>query len=181
MTRRQRVARAGFWFIASGALTLVRAAVELTEPVYYAPVSLLDYTAVVLTSAASGALAVALYSWWRTAPFARLSIVLLVAAIAIAAESLGNLLEDGFDSEFGATLYTNGGLIGAVALIVTAVVALATASPMRWSGLFLLAGLGGAIFPDDGGLWLTGASFSGLGLWMIRRPAHERATDEAVR
>ena len=65
--------------------------------------------------------------------------------------------------------------------IVTAVVALATASPMRWSGLFLLAGLGGAIFPDDGGLWLTGASFSGLGLWMIRRPAHERATDEAVR
>ena len=34
MTRRQRVAREGFWFIASGALALVRAAVELTEPVY---------------------------------------------------------------------------------------------------------------------------------------------------
>jgi hypothetical protein len=181
VTRHLRVVRTGFWFIACGAFTLVRAAVELTEPVYYDPVSLLDYTAVVLTSAASGALAVALYSWWRTAPFGRLSIVLLVAAIATAAESLGNLLEDGFDSEFGASLYTSGGLTGAVALMVTAVVALATASPVRWSGLFLLAGLGGAIFPDDGGLWLTGASFLGLGVWMIRRPAYERATDERIR
>ena len=170
MTGRQRVVRTGFWFIASGALTLVRAAVELTEPVYHDPVSLLDCTAVVLTSAASGALAVALYSWWRTDPFSRLSIIVLVAAIAIAAESLGNLLEDGFGSEFGATLYNNGGLIGAVALIVTAVVALATATSMRWSGLFLLVSLGGAIFPDNGGLWLTGASFLGLGLWIIRRP-----------
>ncbi len=181
MTGRQRVVRTGSWFIASGVLTLVRATVELSGPVYYDPVSLLDYTAVVLTSAASGALAVASYSWWRTAPFSRLSIILLVAAIGLAAESLGNLLEDGFDSEFGTTLYDNGGWIGAVALIVTAVVALATATSLRWSGLFLLAGLGGAIFPDDGGLWLTGASFSGLGLWMLRLPAHERVTDEAVR
>lgn len=181
MTCRQRVVRTGFWFIASGALTLVRAAVELSEPVYYDPVSSLDDAAVVLTSAAGGALSVAFYSWWRTAPFPRLSIILLVAAIGIAAESVGNLLEDGFDSEFGATLYDNGGLVGAVALIVTAAVALSTATSMRWSGLFLLASLGGAIFPDDGGLWLTGAGFLGLGLWMLRRPARERVADGVVR
>jgi len=176
MADRRNVVRPSFWFIASGGVTLVRAAIELTEPVYYDPSSLLDYTAVVLTSAASGALAVALYLWWRTAPFSRLSIVLLVAAIGIAAESVGNLLEDGFDSDFGATLYNNGGLIGAVALLLTVIVALATATSLRWSGLFLLAGLGGAIFPDDGGLWLTGASFLGLGIWMIRLPTHERVS-----
>ncbi len=181
MTGRQWVVRTSIWFIVSGALTLVRAAVELKEPAYYDPVSLLDYTAVVLTSAASGALAVALYSWWRTAPFSRLSIILLIAAIGVAAESLGNLLEDGFDSEFGATLYTTGGLIGAVALLVTAVVALASATSLRWSGLFVVVSLGGAIFPDDGGLWLTGAGFAGLGLWMNRLPTHERVRDEVAR
>lgn len=178
MTGRQKVVRTGFWIFASGALTLVRATIELTEPVYYDPSSLLDYTAVVLTSAASAALSAALYSWWRAAIFPRLSILLLIAAIAIGAESMGNLLEDGFDSEFGATLYNNGGLIGAVALLITALVALATATPLRWSGLFLLASLGGAIFPDDGGLWLTGASFLGLGFWMIRLPAHNQCPDQ---
>lgn len=180
MASRQSFVRPGFWFIASGALTLVRAAIELTEPIYYDPSSLLDYTAVVLTSAASGALAAAFYLWWRTAPFSWLSIILLVAAIGTSAESLGNLLEDGFDSEFGATLYNNGGLIGGIALLATAVVALAMATPLRWSGLFLLAGLGGAVFPDDGGLWLTGAGFLGLGFLMVRLPTPARVSDEVV-
>ncbi len=177
MVGRQTVAPTGFWFMAAGASTLVRAAIELTEPVYYAPSSLVDYAAVVLTSVMSGALAVAFYSWWRAAPFSWLSIILPVAAIGIAVESLGNLLEDGFNSELGATMYNYGGLVGAVALLVTAVVALASGASLRWSGLFLMAALGGAIVPNEAGLSLTGASFLGLGFWMNRLRAEERVCD----
>ncbi len=47
--------------------------------------------------------------------------------------------------------------------------------------LFLLVGLGGAILTDDGGLWLTDASFWGSGAWMIRLTTHERIIGEVVR
>ena len=92
----------GLWFVAAGVLALLRAVIELAEPAYWSPESLLDYTAVILTSAASAVAAIALFLWWRATPIRRGSFLLLIAAIATAVgDSLGNLLEDVFDLEIG--------------------------------------------------------------------------------
>ncbi len=51
--------RVAFWFILAGLAMLTRAAMELSEPAYWNPVSFFDYTAVWLTSLAGFAVAIA--------------------------------------------------------------------------------------------------------------------------
>ena len=153
-------------FAVAGVLTVGRAVIELAEPAYYNPVTLLDYTAAIGSSVAWGAMAVALFLWWRVTARRQWAIFLLLAAVGVLVSSLGNLLEDVFDVGFGEFLFSYGGMMGAISLMVAAVVALVWWGHVRWSGLFLLGIVAGSIFPDDGGEFLTGASLMGFGYWL---------------
>ena len=168
------------WFVAAGALVLLRALIELAEPAYYAPVTLLDYTAAILTSVAWAATAVALFLWWRATPIRRGSFLLLVAAVTtLLGDSLGNLLEDVFDLEIGEWLFSNVGQVSLYALMAAGIVILTVRGTYRWTGLFLLLYIAGFTFPDDGGQFLSGISLLGLGYW-ITRYANKRSQETAA-
>jgi hypothetical protein len=155
-------------FGAAGLLTGGRAGIELADPAYYNPVTLLDYTAAIGSSVAWGAMAVALFLWWRITAKRRGAIFLLLAAAGVSVSSLGNLLEDVFDVGFGEFLFSYGGMIGAISLMAAAVVAFVGWGQLRRSGLFLLGVVAGSIFPDNGGEFLIGASLIGFGFWLWR-------------
>lgn len=167
------VGRPGSWFVLAGILVTIRGVIELAEPVYWEPVSLLDYTAAVLTTVAWVVTGVAFFLWWQITPKRRTSPLLLVAAIGTAVSGAGNLLEDVFDIEFGEFLFTYGGMTGAIAMLGTAIAFLAVDGPLRWSGLFVLAFIAGSIFPDDGGQFLSGVSLIGLAFWLSRPRRYE--------
>jgi len=94
--------------------------------------------------------------------------LILAAAIGIAVSAVGNLLEDVFDVSFGKTLFTVGGMSGSVATLGAAVLILTARHALRWTGLLLLAFIAGAVFPDDGGQWLSGVSLVLVGWWVLR-------------
>ncbi len=155
-------------FFAAGFLTIGRAGIELAEPAYYNPVTLLDYTAAIGSTVAWGAMAVALFLWWRINAKRRGAIFLLLAAVGVLVSSIGNLLEDVFDVSFGEFLFSYGGMMGAISMIVASAIALLWWPQLRWSGLFLLGIVAGSIFPDDGGEFLMGASLIGFSFWLWR-------------
>lgn len=105
----------------------------------------------------------------RHSPIRRGSTLALVAALGLAASSVGNLLEDAFSVDSGEWLFTYGGMTGAMAILALAVVVLRARHPFRWSGIFLVAFLAGSTFPDDGGQWLSGLSLLVMGWWLWQR------------
>ena len=160
----------GLWFVAAGALELLRALIELAEPAYYAPVTLLDYIAAILTSVAWAATAIALFLWWRATPIRRGSFLLVVAAVTtLLGDSLGNLLEDVFDLEIGEWLYLNVGQVSSWAVMAAGIVILTVRGTYRWTGLFLLLYLVGTVV----GEFLSGVSLLGLGYWLFRCATRE--------
>ena len=166
--------RVSLWFAAAGVLVLLRALLELAEPAYWSPVSLLDYTAAILSSVAWAATAVALFLWWRATPIRRGSFLLLVAAVTmLLGDSLGNLLEDVFDLEIGEWLFSNVGQVSLYAMMAAGIVILTVRGTYRWTGLFLLLYIAGFTFPDDGGQFLSGVSLLGLGYWLFRCATRE--------
>lgn len=162
------VKAAGVWFVVAGVLTSVRAGMEIGEPAYFDPVTLLDYSAAVLSSVAWAATAVALFLWWLRSPLRRGSLLVLLAAVGIAVSSVGNLLEDVIEVEFGEVLFSLGGMTGAVATLVAAVAIITADQKLRWSGVFMVLLIAGSVFPDDGGQWLSGFSLLAWGWWILR-------------
>ena len=165
--------RPGWWFVAAGVLVIVRAAMELADPVYWEPVSFLDFSAVILTTVGWVAAGWAVMLLSRRPELGRASLVLAIAGMGLVVEGVGNLLEDLFDLTWGGDLYSWGGIIGAIALIVGSVLALTVGHRLRWSALFLLVFIAGGIFPDDGGLFVGGLSLVGLGYWLISQQRDE--------
>jgi hypothetical protein len=160
------------WFVGAGILVVVRATIELAEPAYWNPSSVLDYSAALLTTVAWVVTGVAFILWWRTTPIRRGSLFLLVAGIGTAVSGIGNFLEDVLDLAVGEVLFTYGGEFGAYGVLLAAVSMLTVRHPLRWTALLLLAFLAGAIFPDSGGEFVSGASLIALGVWLLRyRPA----------
>jgi hypothetical protein len=157
----------GMWFVGAGVLVVVRAVIELAEPMYWNPSSPLDYSAAILTTVAWVVTGVAFILWWRTTPIRRGSLFLLVAGFGTAVSGIGNFVEDVLDLKFGELLFTYGGMVGAMAVLVAAVLILTVRHPLRWTGLLLVAFVAGGIFPDSGGQFLTGASLVGLGIWLV--------------
>lgn len=51
-SERLNLTSTGMWFVAGGVLVVVRAAMELADPVYWNPSSLFDYSAATLTTIA---------------------------------------------------------------------------------------------------------------------------------
>ena len=167
--------RTGWWFGAAGVLVTVRAGLEIADPVYWEPVSPLDYAAVVLTTVGWVAAGWAVILLSRRPEMRRASLVLGVAGVGLVIEGLGNLLEDLFDLTWGGDLYSWGGIVGAVSLIVGCGLALTVRHPLRWSALFLLAFVAGGIFPDDGGLFVSGLSLIGLAYWLLTQQRRKRS------
>ena len=166
-THRGSAGRSGRWFVIAGGFVVARAVIELAEPVYYDPETLLDYAAATLSSTAWLATAVALARWWPAMPAKQASLLLLVAAVGIAASAVGDFLEDVVDVALGEPLFTVGGVLSAVSILITGVVLLVLRGA-RWPGVLLLMFVTGSTFPDDGGEFLSGASLILLG-YVIHR------------
>ncbi len=94
--------------------------------------------------------------------------MLLIGGLGTAVSGFGNLIEDVFAVEFGELLFDYGGMVGAISLVLGSVLVLTVKNSLRWAGLYLLAFVGGSVFPDDGGQFLSGASLLGLGSWALR-------------
>ena len=153
----------------------VRAGMELAEPEYWNPSSLFDYSAATLTTVNWIVTGVAFILWSHTTPIRWSSILLMVAGIGIAVSGVGNVLEDVVNLGFGELLFTFGGMVGVIGVLMAAVSILAVRSPLRWSALPLLLFVVGAAFPDSGGQFLTGASLIALGLLLSASSADLRS------
>lgn len=158
---------AGIWFVVAGALAIARAAIELADPVYWNPSSVLDYIAALLTTVAWATAGVAFVLWWRTTPIRRGAVFLLISGVGTAVSGVGNLLEDVLNLEVGELLFTLGGMTGAIAALVAAVLILTVRDPLRWSSLLLFTFVAGGVFPDDGGQIVTAVSLVALGVWLF--------------
>ncbi len=154
------------WFGLAGVLPLLGSALfAFSDPVYYDAASITDYAAVVTLTAVGVATGIALILLWRDPPVARGSLFLLFAGIGAAAEGLGDLFEDAFDIEAAVWLFFGGGLVMMVSLLIAGIAALTVRSPRRWSGLFLLVAVPGALYGF--GLVMMGVSWILFALWIV--------------
>lgn len=154
------------WFGIAGVLPLLASAVfAFSDPVYYNATSFTDYAAVVSLTALGIATGIALILLWRDPPVARGSLFLLFAGIGATAEGLGDLFEDAFDIEAGVWLFFGGGLVMMVSLLIAGIAALTVHSPRRWSGLFLLLAVPGALYGF--GLVMMGVSWILFAFWIV--------------
>lgn len=169
----------GWWFLAAGVLVTIRAAIELTSPSYWAPVSVTDYAAVVGTTVAWLATSWAIVLLARAPQLRRAKWLLIAAALGTAISAVGNLLEDLFDIAFGGPMFVWGGMIGALGFLLGGTLALTVSNRLRWSGLFLLVFLAGGVFPDEGGQFVSGVALLGLGGWLILSPRSGPSADDA--
>lgn len=160
-------ARVGWWFVAAGGLVVIRAVIELANPSYWSPVSFLDYSAVVGTSVAWLITSWAISLLARHPRLRRASLALMVAAAGTAISAAGNLIEDLLDVPLGGDLFSWGGIVGAIGLLLGSILVLTVTDPVRWSGIFLAAFIAGGVFPDDGGQFLGGVALLGLGMWFL--------------
>ncbi len=158
----------GAWFLLSGVLVLARAGIELAGPTYWAPVTPMDYTAAILTTVAWVTTGTSFILWWRSTPIRRGAALLLLSGIGTAISGVGNYVEDVLNREWGGLLFSYGGMSGALAAILAAVLILTVRHPLRWSGLVILAFIAGGTFPDDGGQFLSALSLLGLGYLLVR-------------
>lgn len=154
------------WFTIAGATAIVRWALEWSDPAYYDAVSLADYTAVVLQSATMLATGIALLLLRRRPPVPRIGLLLTVAATAAIAHASGNLLEDALNIESAVWAFLLGGVIYMLSLAAAGVAALMVASPLRTSGLFLIAGAVGGMLGH--GILLMGVAWIAFAGWIVR-------------
>jgi hypothetical protein len=138
---------------------------EFADPEYYDAKSLTDYMSVVVLTVVLVATGIALILLWRNPPVARGSLFLLFAGIGGAAEGLGDLFEDAFDIEAAVWAFFGGGLVMMLSLLVAGIAALTVRSPRRWSGLFLLFALPGAMLGF--GMVMMGVSWILFSLWIV--------------
>lgn len=153
------------WFLVAGVLGVARWVLEFSDPQYFDPESVLDYTTVVTQSAAGVATGVALLMLWRNPPVRRGSVLLVVAGLAAITHGMGNLLEDTFDIESGELAFFLGGIVMMLALLGAGVSALTVGSPLRWSGLFLAVGATGGLL--GAGLLTMGLAWLGFSVWIV--------------
>lgn len=153
------------WFAIAGVLGVVRWVLEFSDPQYFDPESVLDYTTVLAQSAAGVATGVALLMLWRNPPVRRGSILLAIAGLAAITHGMGNLLEDALDVESGELAFLLGGIVMMLALLGAGVSALTVKSPLRWSGLFLAVGATGGLL--GAGLLSMGLAWLAFSMWIV--------------
>ena len=136
-------------WITTGIFWAVASLVLLGGAVYYEPVTLLDWTAVIAYTAALVWLGLAIFCIGRLVPSALVRTTALIAAMAPIVTGLANLVEDGFDVAAASSVYVAGSLLTVVGLVALAVV-LVQARALRLAVLCLLV-IVGLFFVVDGG------------------------------
>lgn len=154
------------WFVGAGACAIARWLVEFADVQYYDPESLLDYSAVILQTAAGLATGIALIVLWRNPPVKRGAFLLALGGIAAMSQGLGNLFEDAFGWEWAEWGFFIGGMGFVITVALAGILALTASSPMRWSGVFLVLGSTGGMLGF--GLLLMGVAWISFGAWIYR-------------
>jgi hypothetical protein len=173
--------RTGVWFAISGVLTTIRAVIGLSDPVYWSPVSALDYSAAVLQSFVWLAVGWALFLLWRTMPSRRGSVFLLIGAVGAATLSVANFLEDVLGFTSAGWIYLIGGGIAVIAILVAGVLILTVRDPLSWAGLFLVLWFAGGAIRPDWGDFVSGGSLLALGVWLLASESNTQGTRSALR
>lgn len=134
--------------IVAGGVALLGFVVGLTDPTYYQPETLVDYSAALLTTGSAIATAVSLWVW-GSAQDRRVSTLLLrVAALAYSSWGLGNLIEDVIGWSWGDLLFVFGGMASVLVLAAAGIVIVITSRRWRWFG-FVPVGLAAALALDE--------------------------------
>lgn len=168
VVRVSQVSRNGaIFFAAAGVFAVGRWVLEFAEIEYYDPQSLLDYSGVLLQTAAGVTTGVALLTLWRNPPVQKGAFLLSLAGVAAIAQGLGNLFEDAFGWEWGVWGFFVGGVGMIVLLAVVGALTVSVRDPERWAGVFLLLGATGGMLGL--GLLIMGLSSIALSLWIYRR------------
>lgn len=162
------------WFVAAGVFAIARWLVEFADVQYYDPESLLDYSAVILQTAAGLATGIALIVLWRNPPVQRGSFLLALGGVAAVGQGLGNLFEDAFEWEWAEWGFFIGGMGFVITVALAGILALSVNSTMRWSGVFLLLGSTGGMLGL--GLLLMGVTWIGFGVWIYQRTGRPAPT-----
>lgn len=159
--------RAGIlWFAMAGSLAVARWVLEFADVQYYDPESLLDYSGVMLQTAAGLATGIALLIMWRDPPVRRGAVLIGLAGLAAIAQGLGNLFEDALRWEWGAWGFFVGGVGLVIILAVAGALVLSVKEPQRWAGMFLVLGATGGMLGV--GLLIMGISWIAFSFWIHR-------------
>lgn len=154
------------WFVVAGVCAIARWLVEFADVQYYDPESLLDYSAVILQTAAGLATGIALIVLWRNPPVQRGAFLIGLGGVAAMSQGLGNLFEDAFGWEWAEWGFFIGGMGFVITVALAGILTLTVNSPMRWSGVFLLLGSTGGMLGF--GLLLMGVTWIGFGIWIYQ-------------
>jgi len=145
-------------------VSLLGLLVGLTDPVYYAPVTSLDYAGAVLNTLGPLATAMAMLMWWQVAPLGRRALLIPIAATGAVVLGLGNFLGDIAGLQRGDDLFFYGGAGFFAASLAAGVLVLSAANRWRWSGLLPLV-LAVGIGLDSAVVWVVGWLAFALALW----------------
>lgn len=141
---------------AAGVLWIVRAGVGQADPRYYDPSTVLDYSAVVLTTLATVATGLAILA--ARPRLGRVgSILAFIPAFAFITMGVANLFEDAFGVKALGAVWGLGGLSMMVGLVLTTVASLAEPDD-RKLGFGLLAFTVACLLPDEAREWAQGAA-----------------------
>lgn len=175
----QRQTAAAAWFVVAAVAILIRSALELTNPAYYAASTWVDHAAVVTQTLGGLATGVALLSLWRARLVTRGRTVLLLGALGAIAMALGNLLEDSFGIEDAVWAFFGGGLLMIVSLLAAGIATLTLSTPDRAVGAFFLFAVPGGML-GFGGVMMAVSWLLLAGWLMSRRRVYVVAIAAAV-
>jgi hypothetical protein len=125
--------------LATGLLSVFWAVISLSDPAYYDPQTLVDYTASILAEILFLAFAYTFVVWCRVTPVRRSALLLLGAAFGFVLWSVGNVLEEILRIGFGEWVYFVGAGIAIIMTALAGVITLTANSRWRWSGFVLLS------------------------------------------
>jgi hypothetical protein len=164
--------RGTLWFAVAGVFAVARWLLEFADIQYYDPDSLLDYSGVILQTAAGLTTGVALLVLWRDPPVRRGAPLIGLGGLAAMAQGLGNLIEDGLGWEWGVWGLFIGGVGMLFTLALAGTLAQTVRHSLRWSGVFLILGATGAMLGL--GLFIMGLTWIALSYWIRLNKASRR-------
>ena len=151
--------------IFGGFAYIARAGIEFINPEYWNPKSYIDYLAVILTSLQDILLAAILFTMLKLVPDRRelkkkiWSLTITISAFGSLVSGIGNFLEDAMSfKQVGSFMFTYGGLIGGISLMIVFGFSLTIAElRKRWAWFYLIPLVSVIMFSDFGG-FITGAA-----------------------
>ena len=181
-TERMKVRKTLIWLLVVGAIGFIlRGGIQLYDPAYWRPITMLDYSAVFLTTVNKVIFGLVLLLMIRTRQMGKgllervWGYTMVVGGIGSIVWGLGNMIEDAFKflqieflTQMGVSLFLIGSLVSLLALILAFLGALVLPGlRYRWSWFYLLPILGTIILRDASG-FIVGAGMlilAGIEIW----------------